>query len=392
MNRILLMVCVFAVLLSVAIAEEDGQNTPEDTSAKIVSIAAGDDFSFAIDDKGFVWAWGLNDAAQLGVGDMKNRYTPTKIDGLENVTYISAGLNHAFAMDKKKNLYGWGDNSCGQLGLDLKKYSVVMRPEKLSKCGFPKDIVQIECGQYTSLILTKKGDVWALGKNEQRQIALLGSLVVTQPERISALRKISHIGLGYDHGIAVDDNLDTWTWGNDCAGQLGRPEFTQDPLRAIASADAKTILQGALCYAGSQHSHLIAPDGQVWSCGSNKCGELGNGGTGDVQVFIPLPVISGTAIKLSTRANFVMALTAEGQVWQWGNNKFSQIGSASKSNATSPVLLKLPVLASDIAAGRYHSLALTVDGKVYAIGNNASGQCADNSRISIPEPIEVRFE
>lgn len=41
---------------------------------KIVQIASGNAHSLALDDKGYVYAWGYNGYCRLGLGDQKDRY------------------------------------------------------------------------------------------------------------------------------------------------------------------------------------------------------------------------------------------------------------------------------------------------------------------------------
>jgi len=77
-------------------------------------IAAGANFSMALTEDGKLYAWGLNDAGQLGDGTYENRNTPVLI--MENVVSLSTGNNHTLALTEGGVLLGWGDNSNGQLG------------------------------------------------------------------------------------------------------------------------------------------------------------------------------------------------------------------------------------------------------------------------------------
>jgi len=61
------------------------------------AIAAGYDYTLALDINGRVWAWGLNYFNQLGIDDLNNRSLPTLIDydlnweAFESITAIQAG-------------------------------------------------------------------------------------------------------------------------------------------------------------------------------------------------------------------------------------------------------------------------------------------------------------
>lgn len=73
-------------------------------------------FTIALDQNGIIWSWGINDAGQLGLGDLTNHNLPQKITTInENIIKISVGYEHTLALDSKGNLWGFGNNNSGQL-------------------------------------------------------------------------------------------------------------------------------------------------------------------------------------------------------------------------------------------------------------------------------------
>ena len=87
-----------------------------------VDIFCGNQHSFYINDKQQVFAWGLNNWGQLGVGDRFNTCTPKRIkdlDPIENdyVVDIQGGEHHSIARTKDGLIYCWGKNDEGQCGL-----------------------------------------------------------------------------------------------------------------------------------------------------------------------------------------------------------------------------------------------------------------------------------
>jgi hypothetical protein len=79
-------------------------------------ISAGGWHSLATTTDGQLFAWGFNGYGELGLGDNHpNRYAPTAIPNLTNVTAIAAGYNHSLAVADCQVL-AWGMNSSGQLG------------------------------------------------------------------------------------------------------------------------------------------------------------------------------------------------------------------------------------------------------------------------------------
>ncbi|KAI8468357.1 MAG: regulator of chromosome condensation 1/beta-lactamase-inhibitor protein II [Monoraphidium minutum] len=66
-----------------------------------------------------VFAWGHNSAGQLGLGDRRDRHSPTIIDALWAlpVVQLAAGDAHSAALTSNGHMFIWGSNHFGQLGL-----------------------------------------------------------------------------------------------------------------------------------------------------------------------------------------------------------------------------------------------------------------------------------
>jgi alpha-tubulin suppressor-like RCC1 family protein len=85
---------------------------------RIVKIACGRDFSFALTDDGHLYATGRNNKGQLGLDSTcsKDKFTHVRCD----VVDIAAGYRHSLMLTNEltNNLYSTGSNSDGQLGLN----------------------------------------------------------------------------------------------------------------------------------------------------------------------------------------------------------------------------------------------------------------------------------
>ena len=100
------------VLEKVQVKSTDGEGVLEN----IVSVAAGDSFTMALDKDGNVYTWGYNSYGQLGNGDTNYRVLPVKVDGLQGIVKIKAGNGSAFAIDNNNCLWVAGYNGYGNLG------------------------------------------------------------------------------------------------------------------------------------------------------------------------------------------------------------------------------------------------------------------------------------
>jgi alpha-tubulin suppressor-like RCC1 family protein len=67
--------------------------------------------TYGITTQNEVYAWGNNQNAQLGIGDSKDRTTPTKIPGFVNILQISAGHFHVIALQQGGTMFACGFNN-----------------------------------------------------------------------------------------------------------------------------------------------------------------------------------------------------------------------------------------------------------------------------------------
>jgi hypothetical protein len=85
----------------------------------------------------------------------------------------------------------------------------------------------------------------------------------------------------------------------------------------------------------------------------------------------------------------VLALTAGGSVWAWGQNDKGQIGNGTRQDQKKPVKVDGLTNVVAVAAGSKFSIALRSDGSVWTWGDNAFGQLGIGDRVSSSVPVRV---
>ena len=94
--------------------------TPTLLASQIMAIAAGGDNSLALRSDGIVLSWGIDETGQLGSGSASPgfRPTPAPVTGLTGIVAISCGfgLGHSLALRSDGSVWAWGYNDAGQLG------------------------------------------------------------------------------------------------------------------------------------------------------------------------------------------------------------------------------------------------------------------------------------
>ena len=239
----------------------------------VVSIAAGQDFVFAIKKDGSVWAWGDNNARQMGNLEFDNMVTgrtsyfyrsPFHLLSVRSgMVRIVAGGNFALASGADGSVWGWGNNEFAQLG-DLGDASQ-WPPAPLHEQVLGGGVIELAAGGSHSLALMADGSVWA--------------------------------------------------WGNNNHGQLGNGKT---PLKN--SLPTRILNSGVVAIAaGSHHSLALKADGSVWAWGRNNGGQLGDGTTASKPAPVQVLTPGSGVVAVAAAGNQSLALKADGSVWQWGD-------------------------------------------------------------------------
>ena len=123
---------------------------PEEAARRgaFVAIAAGAFHNLALTSTGEVYAYGLNDYGQLGLGHTASVTAPQRIiEGLEGVEVadISCGGWHSALLTTEGEVYVFGRGEYGRLGIGDKTGSSKLRPT-LVKALEGTRMVQLSCG------------------------------------------------------------------------------------------------------------------------------------------------------------------------------------------------------------------------------------------------------
>lgn len=376
---------------------------------------------------GSIYSWGLNSYGQLGTGNIVAKTTPVAVlagaagaGDLTGMTGVSAGGTHTLAFVNLGSVYAWGNNYSGELGDNSIIAST--RPVKVLKSTTPKEFLDgitavAAGGNLFSLALDSSNAVWAWGNNVLGQLgsgksSLTPDKIAVQVVGLTA--SITMIAAGGSHGLALDSANTVWSWGFNKDGQLGRGlPYTNRPTpgQVVNAADASGKLTGVIhIAAGGGHSLFVDSAGNVWACGLNFYGQLGDGSTSDSKVGVVQVLKNGNSATPLTGATAVaagldhsLALMSDKTVWAWGHNRNGQLGEPTNFNTdtavTSPVQVKVDIntvlqnVTKIVAIGN-HSLALVDDGinppTLWAWGDNTYGQLGNGKTTDSAYAIEVK--
>ncbi|HEY3379746.1 MAG TPA: hypothetical protein VGL77_19905 [Armatimonadota bacterium] len=183
----------------------------------ICAIAAGPQSILALSGSGSVWAWGANDAAQLGLGsrsDIVN--TPTRMPSLTNITHIALAL-HGMAMENGGKLWVWGALP------GSKRTDILLSPTRLRV----NDVVNFAIGESHTLFLKSDGRVYACGLNARGQLGDDSTTDNLTPSLCAGMQNITKISAGKAHNLALDDTGNVWAWGYNGVNQVNSSHETR---------------------------------------------------------------------------------------------------------------------------------------------------------------------
>ncbi|XP_055468696.1 probable E3 ubiquitin-protein ligase HERC6 isoform X2 [Psammomys obesus] len=248
------------------------------TGVKLLQAASGERHSLLLFSNHRVHSFGDNRWGQLGQKREQSTDQPEPIQALANihVDLVSCGKAHSLAVCHKGRVFAWGAGSDGQLGIGEFK-EINFMPMKIKALADIK-IIQVSCGHYHSLALSEDSQVFSWGNNSQGQLGL-GKKFRSQasPQKVKSLEGIplAQVAAGGTHSFALSLMGTSFGWGSNSAGQLALSEKNIEvKIYKPHSIGALKNLGVVYISCGHEHTAVLTQDGQVFTFGSNSSGQI----------------------------------------------------------------------------------------------------------------------
>ncbi len=349
-----LSVVVTASSLTSALAAENIADTQHieatGVDGKISFVNTGDSSSAAIDENGNLWTWGENVHGNLGTGDNKDKYTPTKIMNGTKFKYVTINSMNCAAIDIEGNLW-----TCGfypGLGDGSKESRKVLK-----KIAPGIKFVSVVMNDDSFLAIDENSELWWWGSS-----SYLGT---DKPAKVMNGQKITKVDGGGLYGHE---------WGAmDDAGNI----FIWDPYNtSYNSPENPLLMKPGTCFTDfsldGRLPMLIDNEGNAWGWGYtkntidtigpeevihlfvtekfdkvsgrilvDKDGKIRKAEYGEAlgsEISISAPISDEiTAKVISSTGLSNMVIDSEGILWAWGTNDSGQLGIGTTSDAETPV-------------------------------------------------------
>ena len=214
--------------------------------ARVEQVSCGQSHTVLVLEEGQMYAWGHVGEGRLGVGTNKrlgvkepgNRYfpTPTIIASLrtEKIIQVSCGSCHTLARSINR-CYSWGNGAGGRLGLGDKKDRFSPTPIEALDGNVILDI-QASCWHSAAIVqippILKGGVIYTWGSGYCGQLGQgekMESLVPGVIDYLNSIQVFADIlAVGSHHNAIIDTNGELWTWGSNKNNCLGRSHREAD--------------------------------------------------------------------------------------------------------------------------------------------------------------------
>lgn len=346
-------------------------------------IAAGDSHSLALKSDGTLWAWGLNDKGQLGDGTTVSKTIPTQIGTDTDWIKINAKTYNSMALKSNGTLWAWGDNYGGQNGNGNHGNGAIDTIP--TQIGTDNQWVEFSIVGNLGFGIKSNGTLWGWGLNQSGELGIGDMLPHYTPIQIGIDIDWAKISVT-NHILAIKNNNSLWGWGLNKQGSLaiGNPnDFIVSPTQTGNNTSDWEIAESGLCCS----SKMIKTDGSLWAMGGADSGNLGTGGSVDVNT--PTQVGTDNDWKTITTDLHTCAIKNDGTLWVWGFNFFGQLGDGTNTSKSLPTQIASDQTWLMVKAGFQYTLAISSDHSLYAWGRNSSGQLGDGTLINKNVPTLI---
>ncbi|KAL4133171.1 hypothetical protein PRIC2_003491 [Phytophthora ramorum] len=368
-----------------------------------------------------LYVWGSGGTGQLGLGTEDDYALPQHWENIQaqlKLETVTSGGCHSAGIDDDGRLFLWGSDGRSQLGrvksdqeqnfVNTPSHSVSLeRSTKLVACGWwhTLAVVSSESDDYP------EDRVFSWGSNDHYQLGRIQSFegdevmktthIVELPPRL----QVASIACGWKHSLLATVEGEVFAWGSGRHGQLGLGGdiLKTDCPKRIEGLDGVAIVK---VFCGWEHSVFRSLNGEVFTCGNNRHGQLGVKTSASEtprerrkQVnSLPARVLNSRDSNASIRSaqigcgwHFVLCLTEGGELVAWGKGSHGQLGLGKFENASEPQLVAFPHSIRQIACGSEHSMVVTSSGDLYTCGWGEHGNLGHGDKTNRASLEKVGF-
>lgn len=231
-----------------------------------VCLSAGADHNLALKPDGTIWAWGANYRGQLGNGF----YRPKLTNGAPNIqncpvqtvegndwAQIEAGSVTSYALKRDGSLWAWGLNNFCQLGIGSWTDSATA-----VQVGASTNWAKIRAGGVGAGGIQSDGSLWIWGGSPKLgNTAPNNAQNLLVPTRINSDTNWVDLSVAYNIWLAIKSDGTLWAWGRIAHVFTGASASADEtPMQVGSDTDWQSVSSS-----GGGFYHLLRKrDGSFW--------------------------------------------------------------------------------------------------------------------------------
>lgn len=302
-------------------------------------------------------------------------------------TSVSTDLAPSYAVGDDGNIYAWGGNGAGQVGDGTT--TTRLTPVR-AKAPAGVTFTQVSGGEGFALAIGSDGNTYSWGQGQYGQLGAGSTADAWTPTAVQLPAGVTftQVDAGAYHSVALGSDGNTYAWGLNSQGRLG--DGTSTSRTTPVKVQTPVGVAFTKVEAGGVFSLGLTAEGDIYAWGQNFFGELGNGTTTDrsapVKVVAPAGV---TFAQISAGGEHAMAISATGVPYAWGWNDPGTVGNGTSSSTYVPTASSIPagVTIAQVSAGGAFSSALATNGQLYVWGQNAYGVIGNGTTSNSVLPL-----
>ena len=224
-----------------ASASEDPLSTltKHQTMLNVKEVYNYPDSTIILKNDGTLWASGVNNYGNLGLGHTNWTFQFTQIQkdnlgntiNFSNVKKITGGEYNTVCLLEDGTVYVWGRNINGQLGVG--HTNNVLSPTKVTFFEDKSKVIDVWTMNSSVAFLLENGEVYVSGSNTYGQFGNGTRNDSNVPVKAN-IEDVKEIIAGGNHIVAITNGNSVWSWGAGGQGQLGNAKIGDELLPAPA--------------------------------------------------------------------------------------------------------------------------------------------------------------
>jgi alpha-tubulin suppressor-like RCC1 family protein len=204
------------------------------------------------------------------------------------------------------------------------------------------------------------------------------------PKRVAGSLRFKMVTGGESHTCALTTSGEAWCWGSDRLGQLGNGGGNNGSSAVPVRVSGRHVF--TQIDAGFQHTCGVTTDHKIFCWGYGGIGQIGDG---EKKIRFAPRQVAGTVSfdRVSGGGGQTCAEASDNRAYCWGSNENGGIGDGTFTPRLVPTVVGGGLRFTQVSAGGWHACGVATTGDTYCWGRG--GLLGDGTQIDRPDPTLI---